>query len=156
MEANCATSCEACFASTACVNWLYCAVNCYDQACLDACSTQYPAGEAPAMAWLGDTGCLGTHCEVACDTTGGTIDECKASIYADPACGACMEANCATECEACYYHPTCMDWLYCAIYCYDQACLNNCTVQYPGGEAPAMAWLGTSGCVEDQCSTACN
>lgn len=84
--------------------------------------------------------------------TGGstTIPECQASGYGDATCGACAEANCATQCEACLGDQACVTWVQCVVNCTDQTCMDAC-----GTNAAGDAWLGNSGCLSTACATEC-
>jgi hypothetical protein len=140
----------------ACMGWLSCVINnnCEDQACYDACTGQYPGGDVTALAWFGNSGCIGTKCGTQCGMDAG---DCGPGGYQPTPCGECLGTKCVAECEACLADPACNGWLSCVINndCETQACYDACDAQYPGGQAPALAWLGNSGCVGTKCGTEC-
>ena len=73
----------------------------------------------------------------------------------DPQCDNCMNSICGYECNACINNNQCMDLLMCVQECYDDACYQQCFMQYPAGVDPLMAFLGQDGCLAVNCSGAC-
>ena len=93
------------------------------------------------------TDCMDAYCAWAC---GGT-NECGLTT-GSPACDQCMSTKCLTECVDALSHPEFVDWLMCAQNCYDDACINGCSAQYPTGAALVYELMG---CLDGQCYAEC-
>lgn len=72
-----------------------------------------------------------------------------------PACDACMNAHCRTECSACADSADCLDLFLCAIDCHDPACERACADAYPAGKLILQRFMGESGCLAMFCRDDC-
>lgn len=87
-------------------------------------------------------------------TAGGT-GECALGT-SDTVCNDCINGKCFASCEACSNNQACLDLLTCLQGCADTTCEDNCMGQYPAGEQPLMAFIGSAdGCLTLQCDAEC-
>lgn len=140
MEASCAPACEACYAVTDCVGWIECAEKCPTGACLEVCTTQFPGGEAPALAWFGSSGCAA---KAGCDCTLKPVTQiCDSdATTGETSCDACLGANCCDVVKTCQADAACND------------CLMNGTADLCGGNA---AYETLDECRASSCGTLCH
>ncbi len=153
MEAKCTAVCQTCMADTNCTAWLQCAVNCSDATCESGCTSQYPAGEAPALAWLGNSGCISTSCSTEC---GGSSSGGGCGLTTnDATCDACIASYCCTQGQTCAKDQGCIDVLTCIQGCSstDTTCQDNCMSSNPTGASELNDFAG---CMNQSCSTECS
>ncbi len=82
--------------------------------------------------------------------TGGA--DCGDLILADPACEDCALSACCVELGACALGTPCGDLALCIASCADQACIDQCYSDLPGGVAELDA---LEGCLAAQCGSEC-
>jgi hypothetical protein len=98
--------------------------------------------------------CGASYCAGPCMNPVPPPDECPLQT-ADPPCDNCMQTKCGAECNACVNNSQCMDLLYCATSCSDDACQQQCFDTYPNGVDVLLEFLGVGGCLEVNCSNEC-
>lgn len=151
INTTCLAICNDCANDQACLDLLSCMQNCSDATCDNACIGQYPTGEAPLMAFIGENGCMTTSCANDCGS-----DSCGMTS-SDTVCDDCMNQRCFTECAACANNQSCLDLLTCIQGCTtgDTVCEDNCTNQYPSGLDDLLNFIGSGGCLDVNCTTEC-
>ncbi len=150
MEASCMSQCNACVSNTECLAWLNCVVGCSDTTCENACTSQHPEGSEVGLAWIGNSGCIGTQCATPC-----ALDGCGLSTNGTyPECDACIESSCCTQGKACANDAECESALTCVQGCTsgDTACEDNCANQYPTGYQKLIDFFD---CLSQMCSGKC-
>jgi hypothetical protein len=144
------SQCSACMSNTDCVAWLNCVVQCADSTCESGCTSQHPDGSQVGLAWIGNSGCIGTQCATPC-----ALDGCGLSTNgAYPECDACIESSCCTQGKACANDAECGSALTCVQGCAsgDTACEDNCANQYPAGYQKLIDFFD---CLSQMCSGTC-
>jgi hypothetical protein len=63
VESQCCTALQTCDGSTACLDWLDCALQCADQTCIDSCDATYPTGSSQYIAL---DSCITNSCSIEC------------------------------------------------------------------------------------------
>ncbi len=116
---------------------------CQDASCVQECEYQFPDG---VPVWEEFESCVYSSCGYECANY-----NCGLSA-GDQQCDNCLSFSCGAQCESCTTNNDCIDWLVCTQECYDQACLDECSAQYPGGE---MLLNDLMQCVEVWCSDEC-
>lgn len=110
LEASCCPQLVDCSEEPECVGLFYCEASCADQACIDACKSEAPAGLSQFDAL---DGCAISSCASECDS--GYSPICDSGVVlpgsdaAIMACAACLGApGCCEDFTACTTDPNCV------------------------------------------------
>jgi hypothetical protein len=104
------------------------------------------AGTAGGAAGTGGTAGAAGDAGPSCDfVTGNT------------SCDECMNTSCNTDCNACASNGECVGFVICALACStgDNSCMQDCVEQHADGVDDGLALVGPSGCLRENCNSAC-
>jgi hypothetical protein len=100
---------------------------------------------------VGLCGASSSSSAVASSATGG--GSCDGQLDCSLCAECAQNGPCLPEVDACFNDPACFDLVNCTANCFDQACIDVCKQQNPGGAPEYDAAITCIGC--DQCANDC-